>query len=469
MSMVRGCRIFQLAAALAVLMIWLAAPLFVRPVHAGAARTPPTKAPPAKPVPQAEQTTPPIRILVVGSEAEAQAVLDAVKAGKPFETLVREKSIGPEKERGGYLGRVDAATLSPEAAAALAKTRPGEVSTIFRVEKGFGILQVVAEKDARELDAQVRREDGSDLLRRGVEMGRAGDLEGAVALLRQAVERDPTLANAYYNLAIAYRRLGRTDEAIASMRETTRLQPKDFDAFMRLGDWLAAGGKTEDAIAQYEKASLIRMDSQEAWRALAKAYETAGRDKDALGAYRRLLALTGQSEPSVIETCLRLAIKLQDGPAAVDVAERLSKIRPTHESFLLLGDAYLLNSQWQEAIREYQKGILLAPNSVQGRLGLGKAYAKTGQLEPAAEQFLKVVQLQPDRPDTYQELASVYEQMGRLDLAIVAMRDGVAAAARITPAAQAELADRLATLYDKAGMSRDAELQRERAKALRSP
>ena len=430
---------------------------------------PPVKTPAAvKPMP-AERTTPPVRSLVVATEADAQAALDALKAGKPFDALVREKSIGPEKERGGYLGRVEFATLSSEVAAALSKTRPGDLSAIFKTEKGYGILQVVTEKEAQELDARVKREDGSELLRRGVELGRAGDLEGAVALLKQAVERDPTLANAYYNLAIAYRRLNRTEEAIQSMRETTRLQPKDFDAFMRLGDWLAASSKTVDAIASYENASLIQMDSKDAWRALAQTYEKARRDKDALGAYRRLMALTGRSETSVIETCLRLAFKLQDGSAAVEAARELQSVRSTRETFLLLADAYLLNGEWQPAIREYQKGILLAPNSVEGRLGLGKAYARTGQFEPAAEQFLKVVQLQPDRVDTYQELSGVYEQMGRLDLAIVAMRDGVAAANGLAPAEQAKILERLAGLYEKAGMTRDAELQHERAKSLRTP
>jgi hypothetical protein len=58
--------------------------------------------------------------------------------------------------------------------------------------------------------------------------------------------------------------------------------------------------------------------------------------------------------------------------------------------------------------------------------------------------------------------------MGRLDLAIVALRDGINVASPAAPGAQADLADRLATLYERAGRSREAEAEHHRAQTLRS-
>jgi hypothetical protein len=59
--------------------------------------------------------------------------------------------------------------------------------------------------------------------------------------------------------------------------------------------------------------------------------------------------------------------------------------------------------------------------------------------------------------------------MGRLDLAIVALRDGATAAMTTPRAIQAEIADRLAALYDRADMRQEAAQERARAQSLRSP
>ena len=74
-------------------------------------------------VARAEPPRPPgIRILVVKTEAEARDAIAAYNTGIPFDRLVRERSIGPERERGGYLGRLNPASLAPAARALVCKT-----------------------------------------------------------------------------------------------------------------------------------------------------------------------------------------------------------------------------------------------------------------------------------------------------------------------------------------------------------
>jgi DNA-binding SARP family transcriptional activator len=92
-----------------------------------------------------------------------------------------------------------------------------------------------------------------------------------------------------------------------------------------------------------------------------------------------------------------------------------------------------------------------------------------GKAEAAAERLLRAVQLEPDNPTRYRTLARLYEGTGRLDLAIVALRDGVSAAAASSRDLQAEMSEELATLYERAGMSREAERERLQAKSLRKP
>lgn len=425
---------------------------------------------PATPAATEPGEPPAVRILVVRTEAEARTALAEIDAGVPFERLVRERSIGPERERGGYLGRVDAAGLAPAARAALAKTSRGRISPIFPTERGFGLIQVLTSQEEQELEARLRREpEARALLQQGTELARAGDLEAAESALRRATELDPGLTDAYYNLAIVYRRRQQADAAIATMRRLVRLSPGDFEAHMRLGAWLFEGGQYPESCEAYERAATLRMDSREAWLRLAQSYEAAGRIKAAVGAYRQAIALQDFDDPAVAGALFRVAMQANDGPAAVAAARMLQKLRPGHESFLALGEALLLSGEVDAALVEYQKAVALAPASAAAQAGLASAYARAGRKAAAVEAFLRAIRLEPGNPAPYRALARLYEDQGRLDLAIVALRDGVSAAASSPRRLQAEMTEALAALYDRAGMGQEAERERLRAKALRGP
>ena len=413
---------------------------------------------------------PAIRILVLTTEAEARAAVADLNAGVPFERLVRERSIGPEKDRGGYLGRVNPVGLTPAARAALAKAAPGSISPIFPTENGFAVIQVLTNQEEQELEARIRQEpEAQELLQRGTALAQAGDLEGAEALLRRATELNPDLVDAQYNLAIVYRRQQQPDAALAAMNRVIQLRPDNYDAHLRLGTWLFERGEYPQSCNELERAATLRMDSRDAWLRLAQSYDAAGRAKAALGAYRQAMALQDFDDPALIRRLLRVAIQAQDGPTAVAAARKFQALQPGHEGFMALGEALLLDGEVDASIQEYQKAVALSPASAAAQAGLGSAYAKAGQTEAAVERFLRAMQLEPGNPAYYRELARLYEGQGRLDLAIVALRDGVPVAAAASRTLGAQVAEELAALYDRAGMSREAAQERLRAQSLRTP
>ncbi len=413
---------------------------------------------------------PPIQMLVVETLPAAQAAMAAYSSGTPFDRLVRERSIGPAREVGGYLGQVDPATLSPAARDALAKTRPGEVSPIFKTDKGYAVIQVLTEAAQQELEARQRHPpEALALLKRGVELGKSGDIEGAIALFRQAKDLDPDLTDAHYNLAIAYARLDRLELAVSTMRELVRREPNDFDAFMRLGAWLTRLRRFAEASDAYERAAALRMESREAWQQLAEAYEQAGKPQAAVQAYKRVMGMLTWDDPAVYRALLRTAMQAKDGPSAVEAARRLRPFTPGHQGFVDLGQALLLSGDAEAALKEMKMAVALAPASAPAQAGLAEAYERLGQNEAAAESYLLVIRLTPNDPLPYQRLAHLYERMKRLDLAIVALRDGVSAAADSPRSLQAQLIDELASLYERAGMDREAAQERQRATVLRAP
>jgi Tfp pilus assembly protein PilF len=176
-----------------------------------------------------------------------------------------------------------------------------------------------------------------------------------------------------------------------------------------------------------------------------------------------------RDDPALLEALLRMAMAAPDGPAAVDAARRLRALRPGHESFLAVGDAFMLSGDPDAALREYRMAVALAPKSARAHVSLAGAFAALGQTESAASHLLQAARLEPTKPDHYQALSTLYERAGRLDMAIVALRDAASAAADGPQETQAEIAERLAALYERADMRREAAQERARATAIRSP
>ncbi len=84
-----------------------------------------------------------LQIIVVGSAAEAQQILDQLKSGADFATLAKEKSTDPTSVDGGHMGKVDPANLRSELRDALKGIAPGQVTGAVKLPSGYSILRVL--------------------------------------------------------------------------------------------------------------------------------------------------------------------------------------------------------------------------------------------------------------------------------------------------------------------------------------
>jgi len=82
------------------------------------------------------------RHILVATEEEAAAVVEALSAGGDFEALAREKSTGPSGAEGGDLGYFAAGTMVPEFNDAAFALQAGEVSGPVKTKFGWHIIKV---------------------------------------------------------------------------------------------------------------------------------------------------------------------------------------------------------------------------------------------------------------------------------------------------------------------------------------
>ena len=91
---------------------------------------------------------------------------------------------------------------------------------------------------------------------------------------------------------------GDTGGALAALREAVQLDPHNARAHRRFGDLLWETGARREAIDELRKATVIEPNDFTHWRALASAQLADGLAPDAAASYRRLLDITGGSDPN---------------------------------------------------------------------------------------------------------------------------------------------------------------------------
>src|SRR5262249_17670795 len=124
---------------------------------------------------------------------------------------------------------------------ALAPARAGQDDP--RLPHLFAILKASPDDDAASraeamiwpIWAEGRDEDLSLLMRQGIIFMRRGELEAALAVFDDIVERDPQFAEGWNKRATVYYLLGRYDESVADVERTLALEPRHFGALSGLG------------------------------------------------------------------------------------------------------------------------------------------------------------------------------------------------------------------------------------------
>lgn len=92
-----------------------------------------------------------LKQIIVANEADAKAIISALKRGESFEKLAKEKSLDPSKEQGGNLGWVLAKQIIPEIANVLANMSRGSL-TAAPIQTSLG-WHVIKLEDSRQFKA----------------------------------------------------------------------------------------------------------------------------------------------------------------------------------------------------------------------------------------------------------------------------------------------------------------------------
>jgi tetratricopeptide (TPR) repeat protein len=116
--------------------------------------------------------------------------------------------------------------------------------------------------------------------------------EGLLQTSERRVMESPEDEAAWFNMGLAYNRVGRHQEAIEALNQAVFLRPDDANAWKELGDAChCSPGRHQEAARAYERAVHIKPDDAVAWNNLGVVYDHLARYEEAVKAYQQALRI----------------------------------------------------------------------------------------------------------------------------------------------------------------------------------
>ena len=303
----------------------------------------------------------------------------------------------------------------------------------------------------------------------GVALWYSGEKERAAAQLRESVKLDPAAGEAHAFLGTVLRERGDWAGARVSLQRAIALLPPTAAVFVDLGITYLRAGRLDHALGQFEAGLNVPLASPPApdWAGAVAALRqalsarpadappqaggTSAANRERAEAHNllgRLLGRAGATSDDVA-SALREAIRLRpdyaeahnnlglvliqagDDPNGIAALREAVRLAPDYADAHANLGAALTPTDPEEAIRELEKAVALAPTSVKAQFNLATAYGSSSRQGPAKEieRLRKVIDLAPAFAPARFALGKALLTDGKVTEAVDALQE----AARLEP------------------------------------
>lgn len=248
----------------------------------------------------------------------------------------------------------------------------------------------------------------------------------------QAAAMAPGLYSDHVSLGIAYEHLGDLEQAQAHFETAVARQPCNANARGLLGNLYLQRGQLDEALAEYRAAVESDPDDFTAWNSIAEILEQQGRPEEAKAAYEQAAQgartyLAGDPHNAGVAYMLgAISFMLEDYDGARQAAELAVSLNPDSAGHYLLASVYYMLHEYGRSVAEYQAVLQLEPEHVAALTGLAEAYEAMGETQAAISSYSRLLAIEDD-PYTRLSLAALYEATNDVEAAVAQYQAALAA------------------------------------------
>jgi tetratricopeptide (TPR) repeat protein len=307
------------------------------------------------------------------------------------------------------------------------------------------------EKSISELRESIRLDPaaGASHAFLGTALRETGDLSGAQLSLQRAIALLPPLPATYIDLGIVFLRTGDLnkamgqfeaglnienpsppepdwDRAIRGLRETIAKKADQADAHNILGLLLGRkGADKSEVVAEFREAARLRPNFAQAYNNIGLVLTQSDDDPGALAAFREALRIS----PDYADAHANLGAALipTDAEQAIRELEKAVALAPASvKAQFNLAAAYAASSSHgsTKEIEQLRKAITMAPTFARAHLALGKALLQDGKVSDAVTELQEAARLDPQSGESHYQLGLALARAGRRDEATAELQKG---------------------------------------------
>lgn len=256
---------------------------------------------------------------------------------------------------------------------------------------------------------------GQELFMSGVQQEKERHYEQAAELYSRAIEKEPAMAKAYNNRALALLKLGRAEQALLDVERAIEIQPDYAAALSNRGLILEAMGKPADAFESYKRASALSPSFAEPHYNAGQLSLKRGDPGAAIGYLEKAHAIS----PADREISLLLGRAYNTAGVAGKAVQIFTELRQQdpadREALLGLFQAHKLAGNLDNAIVLMGQYMAVAPDCYSCSSVLGSMYAEKKDYDKAIEVFERVAKARPADAGSRFQLGFLYHLRGRSD------------------------------------------------------
>lgn len=236
------------------------------------------------------------------------------------------------------------------------KTEPGQVSLSFEQRRKFDYFFLEA-----------------------VRMKEKGEYDAAYELYKHCLNINPASGAALYEISQFYMYLGQEAKGEEMLKQAIRSDESNFWYKQTLASYYEQKRNMPKAISVYENMAEQFPSRLEPLMSLVDLYNQTQSYQNVIAALNRLEELDGKSEQISMEKFRMYLLMGKQDSAFIEI-ENLSKEYPYDLRYQnILGDVYLNNGKYPEALATYQHILKEEPHYAPAVLSMASYYQKTGQ------------------------------------------------------------------------------------------
>lgn len=282
-------------------------------------------------------------------------------------------------------------------------------------------------------------------------------LEQAASECEQAIRLNSQLGPVYVTLGRIHMDTGKTDLALAEFQHALELAPRDADALMGLSSVYEAQTRYADAEQVLVRAAALRPDYWVGYSRLAGFYFAQRRFPEAVAQFQKVVELTPDNALGWLNlgTALRGAGRPAEAEAALN---RSIGISPSYAALTNLGNLFYQQRRFTEAAQQYEKALQLNDKDYRPWGNLARTYLWLGRTADAQAAFGRALPLVEREGELHPADPTV---QARLGLAYVRTRDRSRAFSHLRAAGalapkDPEVLSAMAEAYESVGDRRNA-------------